>query len=650
MIDFLKNYMAVDSLDKKLFTSKEILISNGAGILNWLGYADLGFDEFVTKSIGLNGPEELYEAVRYELEKKSSKKKDKLSYAEEREIIDIVYNAYKESHPKEWDNYWNGLEKRHGWNPPVMVRGKLNDKEYFVNRMGLPNPGVNELIKRLQKYEGNTPIIVSVFGQNDKELEKIIELFESNEDVSTKIKGYEINKSCPNTDKGESVMVKEKESLIDSIKTLRGKTSKKLYLKLSPLVEVSEFIVDFEAAGIDALTLSNTIPTLVHNKYCGKKIIEGGLSGELLFEHTLYTLYKARQTGSKLRINLSGGLNTLLQAYSAILLGADTLQFGSVFAGKSKEQIIKFISTLKTNLNLLYKGPLDDKFKLIKSEPSWFNEVIKNGKLRLENDEHKEYTIKKSVKESKDTYTLYFDKKIKHIPGQYLAVMLWDEKGNPMMRPYTLSGDNSITVRARGPMSNKLDSLNKGDKIYMSEPRGNGYNLDLLKNKKVLVLGGGCGVASLTDLVENIKADFDFVVGYKSNDELLTHMKERINGGNIRKHVKNYNEIIADRLPVSKIDFSKYDYIVTCGPEAMMRAIENEAIKQGVNEENIIKNIERYMKCMGLGLCASCDTGDNKDDDRVCVKGTVFTAKESKGFGERDNSGAIIKEKSDKLC
>jgi dihydroorotate dehydrogenase electron transfer subunit len=633
------------SLDKLLFNNKEVLLSNGAGILNWLGYADLGFNEFVTKSIGLNGPEELYEAVRYKIEKRLAKKKVKLSYVEERKIIDKAYNSYKESHPKEWENYWNGLKKRSGWNPPVMVHGKLDNKEYFVNRMGLPNPGVNELIKRLQKYEGNTPIIVSVFGQNDKELERIINLFESNDEISKKIKGYEINKSCPNTDKCESVMDKEKESLLDSIKTLRRKTNKKLYLKLSPLVDVSNFIVDFEKAGIDALTLSNTIPTQVYNKYSGKKIIEGGLSGELLFEHTLYTLYKARQTGSKLRINLSGGLNTLFQAYSAVITGADTLQFGSVFAGKSKKNIINYISSLRLNLNSMLSKPIDDKFNIIPKEPFWFNEVLEKGKLRLENDEHKQYIIKKVIQESKDTYTLYFNKKIKHNPGQYLAVMLWDENDNPMMRPYTLSGNNSITVRIRGETSKRLAVLNKGDKIYMGEPRGNGYNLDLLKNKKVLVIGGGCGIASLTDLVENVNADFDFKVGYKSNDEILTNMRKRI-----RKNVKNYTELIADKLPVAEINFSKYDYVVTCGPEAMMQAIANEAAKQGIDEANIIKNIERYMKCMGLGLCASCDTGDNKEDDRVCIKGTVFTQKESNNFGERDKSGAIIKEKSEKLC
>ncbi|MFA5744534.1 MAG: hypothetical protein WC936_07000, partial [Candidatus Nanoarchaeia archaeon] len=612
-------------MDKLLFKDKEILLSNGAGILNWLGYADVGFDEFVTKSIGLNGPEELYEAVRYEIEKYSAKK-HKLSYVEEREIIDKVYNSYKESHPKEWENYWNGLMKRSGWNPPVMVHGKFEDKEYFVNRMGLPNPGVNELIKRIQKYEGKTPIIVSIFGQNDKELERLIELFESNENISNKIKGYEINKSCPNTAKGESVMDKEKESLLDSIKTLRNKTNKKLYLKLSPLVDVSKFIVDFEAAGIDALTLSNTVPAAVFNKYSGKKIIEGGLSGELLFEHTLHTIYKARQTGSNLKINMSGGLNNIFQVYQSILLGADTLQLGSVFAGKTKEQIITYISGLRNQLNILLNTiPLDEKFKLIPSEPSWFDEVLENGKLRLENDEHKEYTIKQVVKESIDTYTLFFDKKIKHIPGQYLAVMLWDEKDNPMMRPYTLSGDNSITVRIRGEMSKRLAGLSKGDKVYMSEARGNGYNLGLLKNKKVLVIGGGCGIASLTDLVENVNADFDFIAAYKSRDEVLMNMAERIT----KKNVKSYSEQISDKLQVSRIKFINHDYIVTCGPQAMMQAIVNEAVKQGADDNNIIENIERYMKCMGWGLCASCDTGDSKDDDRVCVKGTVFTGKQT---------------------
>ncbi|VVB75622.1 Sulfhydrogenase 2 subunit gamma [Candidatus Tiddalikarchaeum anstoanum] len=564
-------------------------LSNGAGILNWVTYADLGFDEFVTKSIGLNGPDDM-------------------------SSMSEVLRA----------KYWNGELGRNGWNPPVMVHGVYEGKEYFVNRMGLPNPGVKKMIADFNDYKGNTPIIVSIFGQNDAELERIVNLFEADAESYKKIKGFEVNKSCPNTKPGESCSTNDLSNIISSVRVLKNITSKKVNIKFSPLVNAANFINPLEEAGADAATFYNTVPCLVINKYSNKPILKGGLSGQLLFEHAVYNVYNARLENESFPINISGGVSTVEDVKRAFSIGANTIQLGSVFAGKSKKEISNLIEKLRCGA---VKAPY-----LPFKEPLWWNEVIKNGYLTVINDEHKEFEVERTIKESADTYTLVLKNNLNHTPGQYVMAMVWDKNNNPMERPFTMSGNNTITIKRRGETSTVLTSLTESDKMYIRGPKGNGYDIESLKGKKLLLIGGGCGIASLTDLAEKIDANIDCIAAYKDNTEILSNIEERL------KLTANYKVRLGAKIDLSNINARMYDYIITCGPEPMIKAVAMWAVKEGVDPKRIIENWESYFKCGGYGLCSSCDTGP--EGDRICLK-TVYTYFESKNFRKRGKDGGL---------
>jgi len=579
------------------YNEQEIKIGNGAGIVNWPKYADSGLDYFITKSIGLNKPE-------------------------------------GELTPEIEALYWNGYLTRPGWNPPVMVKGE----DYFVNRMGLPNPGVQHMIEEIRTYAGKTPIMVSIFG-NDEELVRMIELFEGDAEVASKISGYEINKSCPNTCVGDICFTNIEEDFEEKmhklkreIKNIRNKTTKELYVKINPLEDAANYMQAFKEIGVDGITISNTIPTKVINEYSGLKIITGGLSGRKLLEHTLANVWRAKQTGIDLPINFSGGIDSIEDAYLAILAGATTIQLGSIYAGKTPEEIKVINKILKRGLCELLNKPTPE---LEFNEPEWMDDVKfdeEEGRrvLTVINNEHKEYTIKEIIKESYDTYTIKFDKKIEHKPGQYLMAMIWGENG-PMERPFTFSGKYTITVRAIGEMTNALTNLEPGDKVYIRGPYGNGYPIDELKDKNVLLIGGGCGVASFPDLIRKTDAEFDSILSYTHEKGIIRRLGRIINYNS-----KNCDVMINDKIPVNEINFKEYDYVITCGPEPMMEAVAKEAIKQGIPENRILLSLEEIIKC-AYGLCYGCDRGVP-----FCLTGPIVPRSKSKKFYERDKSGAKI--------
>src|SRR5256884_7626320 len=74
----------------------------------------------------------------------------------------------------------------------------------------------------------------------------------------------------------------------------------------------------------------------------------------------------------------------------------------------------------------------------------------------------------------------------------------------------------------------------------------------------------------------------------------------------------------APALAEKLVDREKFDQILTCGPERMMKAVVDLAKKRGIPVQ---ASVERYMKC-GIGICDACSL----DDQLVCVDGPIFTA------------------------
>jgi dihydroorotate dehydrogenase electron transfer subunit len=88
------------------------------------------------------------------------------------------------------------------------------------------------------------------------------------------------------------------------------------------------------------------------------------------------------------------------------------------------------------------------------------------------------------------------------------------------------------------------------------------------------------------------------------------------------------------------IKTGKYDQIITCGPERMMKKVIDLALE---NDIKVQASLERFMKC-GIGICDACAVNGL----HVCKDGPVFNGELLLKLSDfcrwrRDASGKRIK-------
>jgi dihydroorotate dehydrogenase electron transfer subunit len=242
--------------------------------------------------------------------------------------------------------------------------------------------------------------------------------------------------------------------------------------------------------------------------------------------------------------------------------------------------------------------------------------------------------------ENANVKTIFFDYPEKIIPGQFFMIWIPGVDEIPMSVSYIGNNYNAFTFRNVGNATEKLFNYKIGDKIGIRGPYGNGF---LIKNKKIIFIGGGTGIATLAPAIEfAVKKNINLkvIIGVKNKNELffenrLKKIVKKIyistNDGSI-----GYNgnaSDLAKKILINEKDFS----IITCGPEIMMKKLYDL-----YGYLPFQASLERYIKC-AVGLCGQCCIGDGL---RVCLDGPVFESailKNIKDFGlyKRNESGNI---------
>jgi len=217
-------------------------------------------------------------------------------------------------------------EPRAGHPNPTMS-GK---KDYFINAVGLSNPGVAKGVEELKKFKTmtNAPLIGSIFAGTTDEFSEVAEKI-----CEAPIDLLEVNISCPNV--GEefgSPFAYSPEAVAVITKKVKAKSTVPVLIKLAPGVwNISEIAKAAESAGADALTAGNTIggmeivvrarKALLHNKV-------GGVSGPALFPIALKSVYEIYQA-VKIPIIGTGGVTTGEDALAMVMAGATLVGVGS---------------------------------------------------------------------------------------------------------------------------------------------------------------------------------------------------------------------------------------------------------------------------------------------------------------------------------
>ncbi len=251
--------------------------------------------------------------------------------------------------------------------------------------------------------------------------------------------------------------------------------------------------------------------------------------------------------------------------------------------------------------------------------------------------------ISKTINESTNIKTFYFDYDLRALPGQFIILWLPRVDEKPFSVSYQDNKCFAITVACVGPFTEKLCHLNVGDVVGIRGPYGTNYELI---GKNIILVGGGCGSASLAflaDYAKQKKFNVDFIVGARSKELILyeNRFKESV-GYCATTDDGSYGlkGFVTDALE-NLLKTKKIDCVYACGPEKMLKQVI--AVRDNYGADCQL-SLERYMKC-GFGLCGQCVVDDL--GIRICKEGPVLPkeiVKKIVEFGSyrRDASGRRV--------
>jgi dihydroorotate dehydrogenase electron transfer subunit len=249
--------------------------------------------------------------------------------------------------------------------------------------------------------------------------------------------------------------------------------------------------------------------------------------------------------------------------------------------------------------------------------------------------------IVKITEENLNVKTILFEYLDTVKPGQFFMIWIPGIDEIPMSVSYIKKDIKGITFKKVGDATKALFKLKEGDKIGVRGPFGNGFKIE---GKKILLVAGGTGIAMIAPVARECikkKISTSIILGVKNKDEIF--FENRFKKSNIDIYIttddgsKGFKGVATD-LAKDLIQKNKFDLILTCGPELMMKKLFEICL-----DIPFQASLERYMKC-GIGLCGQCCVGKGL---RVCIEGPVFDNKmlkniEDFGIFKRDSAGIKI--------
>ena len=180
-----------------------------------------------------------------------------------------------------------------------------------------------------------------------------------------------------------------------------------------------------------------------------------------------------------------------------------------------------------------------------------------------------------------------------------------------------------LLIATVGDGTCQLAKLQAGDTLNCLLPLGNGFTLPSSANGRILLVGGGVGVAPLLYMgAEMCKQNSEptFLLGARTSTDLLMLDEFRKYG---RVFVTTEDGSEGEKGFVtnhSLLQQERFDRISTCGPTPMMKAVARYARQANIECEVSLENL---MAC-GLGACLCCVEKTLDGNLCVCKDGPVF--------------------------
>ena len=221
------------------------------------------------------------------------------------------------------------------------------------------------------------------------------------------------------------------------------------------------------------------------------------------------------------------------------------------------------------------------------------------------------------------------------LPGQFVEVRVDDSPSTFLRRPISINnvdeeaGELWLLVATIGDGPRRLGRLCAGDTLNCLLPLGNGFTMPSSPSDKVLLVGGGVGVAPLLYFGRKIRemgGEPTFLLGARTGSELLELEMFRAAG---RVLVTTEDGSLGEQGFVtnhSALQSEHFDFISTCGPKPMMVSVARYAKSRGIECEVSLENL---MAC-GLGACLCCVENTVEGNVCVCKEGPVLNIRKLK--------------------
>ena len=200
----------------------------------------------------------------------------------------------------------------------------------MLNSIGLENVGVDAFVRDKMPFlrKAGCAVFVNVFGFTEEDYAEVVDKLNGCEGIAA----YELNISCPNTERGGMVFGQNAAMTQKLTGLLKARSRRPLIVKLSPNVtDIVEFARAAEEGGASAITVANTYLGMAIDTETFKPRIHtvtGGLSGPAIRPITLRMVYQCARS-VKIPIIGLGGIVTAEDAVEYFLAGASAIQVGT---------------------------------------------------------------------------------------------------------------------------------------------------------------------------------------------------------------------------------------------------------------------------------------------------------------------------------
>ncbi|RLI97265.1 MAG: oxidoreductase, partial [Candidatus Aenigmatarchaeota archaeon] len=221
--------------------------------------------------------------------------------------------------------------------------------------------------------------------------------------------------------------------------------------------------------------------------------------------------------------------------------------------------------------------------------------------------------VKKVIRETPSLRTYVLDKGMSFQPGQFLLVSVFGFGESAIS--FSSYPAVKITVDNVGNVTGALARLEKGDKIGIRGPYGNGYPVKELKGKDVFLISGGCGLAPMRSLIRyyerHTKEIKSLTLFFGARSPEMIPFRENIDKWKGKFDVqlsvdrasdgwKGHVGFVTDLI--ERYEFPEGSAAVFCGPPVMFKHTAEILKRKGFSDDDMIVSLERNMKC-GIGKC-----------------------------------------------